>query len=325
MQDLLSHNGTFLNGRRLPPHEVGKLADGDRIDVGSPAVSLTFVCPAPVQAEEQEDELSINATISADRQAVFDTRAVPVEQKFKAILQILEDLRRAESDEQVCQTLVDSLMKVFPGAERGWCCCGEVGGRHKVGALRLSGEDTDETPMRYGRSLVRRVEETGMAILSHNAARDSRFDGSSSLLDASIQSVMCVPLSCGGEAIGVVQLDARTTSLFTEADLNLLVSIAYPAAVNLEERRIQSHLIEMDVARQVQVQILPAGPPQIEGYAFAHVYQPRGPSGAITSTTSLSHATGSDSCWPTCAARGSRPRCWAPSCLPRFATSFAVQ
>ena len=97
VQDLLSHNGTFLNGRRLPPGEAAKLADGDRIDLGSPAVSLTFVCPAPVQAEEQEEGFSINATITADRQAVFDTRAVPVEQKFQAILQILEDLRRPEA------------------------------------------------------------------------------------------------------------------------------------------------------------------------------------------------------------------------------------
>jgi serine phosphatase RsbU (regulator of sigma subunit) len=113
-----------------------------------------------------------------------------------------------------------------------------------------------------------------MAILSHNARKDSRFDGVSSLQDASMRSLMCAPLSCGGEAIGVVQLDAPRTSLFTEADLNLLVSIVYPAAVKLEERRIQSQLIEMDLARQVQVQILPAEPPQIPGYAFAHVYRP---------------------------------------------------
>ena len=146
VQDLLSHNGTFLNGRRLPPRECAKLAEGDRIDLGSPAVSLTFVCSAPVQAEEREEELSISATISADRQAVFDTRAVPVEQKFKAILQILEDLRQAGSDEEVCQALVDSLMKVFPGAERGMVLLREAGGRHNVGAVRLSGADADERP-----------------------------------------------------------------------------------------------------------------------------------------------------------------------------------
>ena len=150
----------------------------------------------------------------------------------------------------------------------------EDGGRHRVGAVCPGGADTIETSTRYSRSLVRRVEGTGMAVLSHNAAKDSRFDGASSLQAASIQSVMCVPLSCGGEVIGVVQLESPRTSLFTEADLNLLVSIAYPAAVKLEERRIQSQLVEMDVARQVQVQILPAEPPQIEGYAFAHVYRP---------------------------------------------------
>jgi pSer/pThr/pTyr-binding forkhead associated (FHA) protein len=274
VQDLASHNGTFLNGRRLPPYEVANLADGDRIDFGSSAVSVTFVCPGPVQAEEREEEFSISATITADRQAVLDSRVVPVEQKFKAILQILEDLRRAESEEQVCQALVDSLMKVFPGAERGMVLLCEAGAQHRVGAIRLSSAEMDETSMRYSRSLVKRVEGAGTAILSQDAPKDSRFDGTSSLRDAAMQSVMCVPLLCGGEAVGVVQLDAPRNNLFTEADLNLLVSMVYPGAVKLEERRIQSQLIEMEVARQVQMQILPAAAPQIPGYAFAHVYQP---------------------------------------------------
>ena len=74
----------------------------------------------------------------------------------------------------------------------------ESGGRHRVGAVRTSGADTDETAMRYSRSLVRRVEEIGMAILSHNAPKDSRFDGVSSLQDASMQSVMCARFRAEG-------------------------------------------------------------------------------------------------------------------------------
>ena len=46
--DLGSTNGTFVNGRRLPPHEPCALYDGDEIRLGNLFLKIYFQIPSPV-------------------------------------------------------------------------------------------------------------------------------------------------------------------------------------------------------------------------------------------------------------------------------------
>lgn len=52
LTDLGSTNGTFLNGKRLRPHQPASVEDGDRISFG-PSMIVKFSCPDPYEEDYQ--------------------------------------------------------------------------------------------------------------------------------------------------------------------------------------------------------------------------------------------------------------------------------
>ena len=136
-------------------------------------------------------------------------------------------------------------------------------------------------------SLSRRILQGVMtrkeAILSADAATDSRFDMSQSIVDFQIHSMMCAPLvDSDGQVLGVIQIDTTDQRRqFTKDDLEVLVSVASHAAmamenVQLHERRLHAELMERELtlAHRVQRGLLPAGPPVVKGYEFVDLYEP---------------------------------------------------
>lgn len=115
------------------------------------------------------------------------------------------------------------------------------------GLLMLKREDSDELEIEYERNanpgspihvsstIINRVYYQGEAIITSNAADDSRFNSGMSIISANITSAMCVPLTHQGEKLGVIYVDNRgTTNAFTDSDLELLVAIAAPAATAIK-------------------------------------------------------------------------------------------
>ena len=137
--------------------------------------------------------------------------------------------------------------------------------------------------MRISRTSVRQAMEAGEAILSADAATDSRFDSSQSIADFRIRSMMCAPLvSHSGVSLGVIQidtLDQRTP--FHKEDLDVLASVAGQAAfavenAQLHEAALKRQALERDLqlAHTVQQGFLPSRPPELAGYQFFDFYEP---------------------------------------------------
>jgi serine phosphatase RsbU (regulator of sigma subunit) len=154
-------------------------------------------------------------------------------------------------------------------------------GRLVLRARRLKGE-TEPGPLRLSLSLIRQVAESRRAILSADAASDSRFSTHESVVDCRIRSVMCVPVVAGaGELLGVVQIDSRDVrNGFSSADLEVLAGVAGQAAQAVEQAlahdaRIAREQIDRDLAlaRRVQQGLLPSCPPSIEGYEVFDFYE----------------------------------------------------
>ncbi len=81
---------------------------------------------------------------------------------------------------------------------------------------------------------------TKEAILSADAASDSRFDSSQSIADFRIRSMMCAPLvDSKGRALGAIQIDTLDQrSRFQQDDLDVLASVASQAAGGLETAQL---------------------------------------------------------------------------------------
>lgn len=296
VEDLKSRNGTFVNGQAI--RDRHKLEDNDRLKICD--VLLTFHLEDPSRkpaARVTETALAMmvddaGAPGGSTIMSTLDVKsssagarvtAVNAETKLKALLEISRNLGSAISLEQVLPKILDSLFKIFLQADRGFVVLQErEGGPLIPKAVKHRREDADET-IRISRTIVNQAMASKEAILSADAATDSRFDTSQSIADFRIRSMMCVPLvDSEGRALGIIQidtLDQRTP--FKPDDLEVLASVASQAAVAVENAQLHETALrklalerDLQLGHKVQQGFLPSAPPELTGYEFFAFYEP---------------------------------------------------
>jgi serine phosphatase RsbU (regulator of sigma subunit) len=148
---------------------------------------------------------------------------------------------------------------------------------------KLRRADSDDT-IRISRTIINRVMESKLAILSADASNDSQFAMSQSIADFRIRSMMCAPLiDSDGTAFGAMQIDTLDQrSRFQNGDLELLVTIAAQASIAIDNAQLHENALkqralhrDMELAREVQQGLLPQGSPDVPGYSFFQFYQPQ--------------------------------------------------
>jgi sigma-B regulation protein RsbU (phosphoserine phosphatase) len=87
------------------------------------------------------------------------------------------------------------------------------------------------------------------------------------------RSEMVAPIISNTEVIGVFDLESDELNAYSEDDLQVLMLLASQVAIIIEKVMLHEQLIEkkrlegqLEVARQVQLELLPAKDPQLEGY-----------------------------------------------------------
>ena len=130
--------------------------------------------------------------------------------------------------------------------------------------------------------------------------------------------IMSAPLlDLEGRPLGAIQLDALGSQFgFRREDLDLLTTVAFQISVVLENAilheaalRERSLEIELKLAQQIQVDLLPSEPPRIAGYEFFDYYCRPSTWAAITTITCRWKAIDWRWSWATCQAKACRPRC----------------
>jgi serine phosphatase RsbU (regulator of sigma subunit) len=178
---------------------------------------------------------------------------------------------------------LDNLFAIFIQADRGFIVLQDKKTSRLVPAAVKHRREEDAEQIRISRTIVNGVITSKEAILSADAATDSRFDMAQSIVDFQIHSMMCAPL-IGSESkvLGVLQIDTTDQRhRFTPEDLEVLAAVACQAAVAVEnaqlhEIRIQEEGLERELtlARKIQRGFLPSAPPEVEGYEFFDFYDP---------------------------------------------------
>jgi serine phosphatase RsbU (regulator of sigma subunit) len=87
---------------------------------------------------------------------------------------------------------------------------------------------------------------------------------------------MCAPMvTQSGKVLGVIQIDTKdSTGIFSQEDLDVLLSASTQAARAIELARLHEELRDLEAANRIQHSFLPDGPPQIAGLAFFDHYSP---------------------------------------------------
>ncbi len=296
VEDLNSRNGTFVNNRAVEGRQ--RLDEGDQLSI----CDLVFVFHqrlpgTPPDTERAPDKLldgvlfddaqpPSNSTIMSKVDVSTTSAAlrseVNAQAKLKALIEIGQNLGTALSVDEVLPKLLDSLFKIFVQADRGFIVLrNPETGRLVPKAVKYREADDRQT-IRISRTIIGSVMGAKEAILSADAASDSRFDMAESIVDFHIRSMMCAPLVSGsGEALGAIQIDALDQrGRFSREDLDVLASVACQAAVAVEnaqlhETVVREQMFERDLAlaHEVQRGFLPPRPPAIDGYQFFNFYQ----------------------------------------------------
>ena len=296
VEDLQSRNGTALNGRPLAVRQP--LEHGDELDVcGHRLVFLQSrriaTKPAAAAADTDSDAFVELDAAAGEASMILSEMAVPpssfdeplghqAEAKLRALLGINRAIGASLSLDEVLPRLLDGLLAVFPRAERGFVLLVDPPSGRLVLRARRSRGDAEAGPLRLSLSLIRQVAESRRALLSADAASDSRLNSHESIVDCRIRSVMCVPvIAASGDLLGVVQIDSQGVSDgFSAADLEVLVGVAGQAAQAIEQAlahdaRIAREQIDRDLAlaHRVQQGLLPSCPPSIDGYEVFDFYE----------------------------------------------------
>ncbi|MFB0507922.1 MAG: adenylate/guanylate cyclase domain-containing protein, partial [Thermodesulfobacteriota bacterium] len=257
--DLDSHNGTFVNGTRI---KEAILRDGDEILIGGTLIHYEETTTENIHFSEDDSPLDSKATIIRPLEDLAitgllkrgpqptgrkDQRIEQLEKNNRNLIilyQLSEKLISSVSLRELLDMIIELIFKSID-ADRGFLMLFDEG-RNLIPKAIKYGDSASEGDgkITISQTIVNRVIQDRVAILTSDAMVDPRFSQGESIYLHGIRSAMCVPLWRERDIIGIIHLDSfRRTNQFTENDLELLMAIANHAAIGIEQARLNERIL----------------------------------------------------------------------------------
>jgi sigma-B regulation protein RsbU (phosphoserine phosphatase) len=130
-------------------------------------------------------------------------------------------------------------------------------------------DDLQELHLKMGEGLIGHVAVTGKPYVTNDVRSDRRYINARPRTN----SEMVAPIISNNEVIGVFDLESDELNAYSNDDLEVLLLLASQVAIIIEKVMLHEQMIEkqrlqtqLEVARQVQLELLPARDPQIDGF-----------------------------------------------------------
>ena len=194
-------------------------------------------------------------------------------------LSILNDLARAIGGSvnltDIIRTIVQRSLRAIHAEQGVITLVDRQAGDTMKTFIRTTASSSERPQFHLNQSLLGWMYLNKKPLLINDPKTDERFRGVQ--WDASIRSLLCVPLSVKSALIGVLTVyNKREEQVFTEEDQRLLAIIAGQSAqvvenarLYAEERALQQMKEELRLAATIQMDLLPKAPPVIKGYDIA--------------------------------------------------------
>src|SRR5882724_5249677 len=200
--------------------------------------------------------------------------------KLRMLLDITKKISRSLDLQEVLNLVMDTLDSLIPYDAAGIFVVkcrdasalaeGEEPCEFQTEAVR--GYDIDELTnlhLKIGEGLLGHVVLTAQPVNSPDVREEPLYINARS----ETRSEMVAPIISNTEVIGVFDLESDELNAYSEDDLQVLMLLASQVAIIIEKVMLHEQLIEkkrlvgqLEVARQVQLELLPARDPQLAGY-----------------------------------------------------------
>ena len=249
--DLESRNNTFISG--VPVMERA-LTAGDQIRVGNSI--LIFQEPSS-ESTAGKISLELDATPAPGAATVVlrkeDARylqsrpeGLPANAKtvrdLNALLEFSRKLNSVRGLASLQETVLESVLQIVPAdqaaillTENGTTDFSSIVGRdRRMGANQ---------PIHASQTILNRVLEENVAVLSSDVQSDDAYREVESLLQRRVHSVLAVPLEVQGRMLGAIYLDASSPGNRFDADLlQLVTTLGNITALAIENARYLERL-----------------------------------------------------------------------------------
>ena len=199
--------------------------------------------------------------------------------KLRMLLDITRKISQSLDLQEVLNLVMDTLDSLLPYDAAGIFVVNCDESKAAEGdepcvfeAEAVRGYDIDELTnlhLKIGEGLIGHVAQTSQPINSPDVRENPLYINART----ATRSEMVAPIISNTEVIGVFDLESDELNAYSEDDLQVLMLLASQVAIIIEKVMLHEQLIEkkrlegqLEVARQVQLELLPAKDPQLEGY-----------------------------------------------------------
>lgn len=207
------------------------------------------------------------------------TRGLTTIDKLRLLLDITKKISRSLDLQEVLNLVMDTLDSLIPydaagifllKCDKSSAALGEEFCVFQAEAVR--GYDIDELSkihLNLGEGIIGHVALTSESIISPDVRSDPLYINARH----ETRSEMVAPIVSNDEVIGVFDLESDELNAYSDDDLEVLMMLASQVAIIIEKVMLHEQLIEkkrlegqLEVARQVQLELLPPSDPKLEGF-----------------------------------------------------------
>ncbi len=209
-------------------------------------------------------------------QSSSPNKKLSVVDKLRMLHDITKKISRSLDLEELLTLVMDTLSSLIPYDAAGIYLIepnedSEVAYIFKSKALR--GYDISfeliEPKLKLGEGFIGVVAQSGKSLISSDVSSDERYFPAR----RRTKSEMVAPIIANDEVIGVFDLESDNLNAYSEDDLAILRMLASQVAIIIEKVQLHEQLIEkkrlqaqLEVARSVQLALLPGADPRIPGF-----------------------------------------------------------
>lgn len=196
----------------------------------------------------------------------------PSSNMLSILYQVADSIRSIFNPDDLLRTVMDIVFQTIP-CDIGVMLLFEKGKKDLFTKI-IKTRDESIKEIEISESIVDKSIKEKLSILVSDAQTDTRFKATESIIAKRIHSALCAPIVFKDEVFGVIYLDSRSGMLsFTQDQLELLTSICNQSALALSNAKMHTQIVEqkamereMEIARNIQLNILPKESPKLANY-----------------------------------------------------------